>query len=342
VKTVVTALGGLRLVIDDGHHRFETSKNFRDERRAESGPALENQVGGCATLDLGGSLFAANGAFAARTRAGDRRASRRWRRSTRTADEPPLGGDMSKDKVIDKHYTRLGSSYNEFLHYSPDFVRTLTEKMVAKLGLTGEDVLADLGCGTGIYAIDLLEQVSLAHPVLGVDPFETMLREIPEEVAIEPICEDALEFSRQPGDYTKVLIKETIHHIEEREELFTNLHRNLPSGGVLLLVHVPPRIEYPLFDAALERCLGWHADPAEMVVQLEATGFEVERETLSYPHEIPKEHYFAMVENCYMSVLTSFEDHELKAGLAEMAERYAGEDVLRFHDRFDYITATKP
>lgn len=248
---------------------------------------------------------------------------------------------MFDSSVIDKHYRRLGDSYNSFLYYSPDFVRTLTSKMVEKLRLVESDRLADLGCGTGMYSVDLLQQVPLTQPVVGVDPFEDMLRQIPEGAPIEPVCEDALEWSAKPGTYDKILIKETVHHIPQRQELFANLYDRLSDGGVLLLVHVPPALEYPLFDAALQRCLSWHADPDELVVLLREAGFDVERDVLEYRHEIPKEKYFDMVRNCYMSVLTSFSEEELEAGLAEMAETHAGTDVLSYIDRFDYLTATK-
>jgi trans-aconitate methyltransferase len=248
---------------------------------------------------------------------------------------------MSDNQVLDKHYRRLGPSYSALLTYSPDFVRTLTTKMVDKLRLAPDDLLVDLGCGTGIYAVDLLQQVPLSRPIIGVDPYPEMLAGIPDGAPIDHVCDDALSFSRRADRYDKVLIKETIHHVAERDELFANLFERLSPGGVLLLVHVPPRVEYPLFEAALERCLGWHADPDELVRQLEGAGFGVERDTLEYRHNIPKDHYFDMVRSCYMSVLTSFSDDELAAGLEEMAATHAERDVLSFIDRFDYLTATK-
>jgi hypothetical protein len=136
-------------------------------------------------------------------------------------------------------------------------------------------------------------------------------------------------------------VKEAVHHIDDRKTLFKNIHERLTDGGILLLVHVPPNVKYPLFSQALERCLDWHADPDELTTLLEETGFKVEREGLDFPHSIPKEHYFQMVANCYMSVLTSFSEEELAAGLAEMEEKYADQDVLEFVDHFDYLTAIK-
>lgn len=245
-------------------------------------------------------------------------------------------------EVLDKHYQRLATGYDEFLYYSPRFVRALTEKMIDKLRLSKTDVLADIGCGTGMYSVDILKQVSLRDPVLGVDPYPEMLAQIPEGAPIARIPEDALAFSASERTYNKVLIKETVHHVDRKDEFFANIHRNLPPGGIMLLVHVPPDVQYPLFDAALKRCLGWHADPDELVRLLESTGFQVERDALDFQHAIPKEHYFKMVRGCYMSALTSFSDEELEAGLVEMKERYTNIATLEFVDHFDYLTATKP
>ena len=244
--------------------------------------------------------------------------------------------------VLDKHYRRLADDYEEFLYYSPSFVRALTTRMIDKLRLVPSDVLADVGCGTGMYALDILKQVPLEEPVIGVDPYREMLAQIPPEAKIAPVVESALEFSRREGAYNKVLVKETIHHVADIPEFFANMYRNLPAGGVLLLVHVPPDVQYPLFEAALARCLNWHADPDVLTDQLDAAGFAVQRDTLDYQHALPKEHYFNMVRSSYMSVLTSFSDEEMETGLNEMEDKYRHEPVLTFVDHFDFLTATKP
>jgi ubiquinone/menaquinone biosynthesis C-methylase UbiE len=243
--------------------------------------------------------------------------------------------------VLDEHYQSLANDYDEFLYYSSDFVRTLTAKMIDHLELTEDDRLADICCGTGIYSLDILEQVDLHQPVLGVDPYPEMLAGIPDEANIEPIATTALDFSREPASYDKVLIKEGIHHVRHRPEFFTNVHDNLSSGGRMLLVHVPPEVDYPLFDAALERCRHWHADPDELEIQLVTAGFTLDRDAVDIQHEMPTSHYLRMVESCYMSVLTSFEKEELRAGLDEMRARYGHLDTLRFVDHFDYLTAVK-
>lgn len=245
-------------------------------------------------------------------------------------------------EVLDQHYRRLADDYDQFLYYSPTFVRALTTKMIAKLELVPSDTLADVGCGTGMYAIDILKQIPLENPVIGVDPYREMLAQIPSAAQIVPVVEDALAYSRRPGAYSKVLVKETIHHVADIPEFVRNVYRNLPAGGRMLLVHVPPGVNYPLFDAALARCLNWHADPNVLIDQLEAAGFKVGRDALDYEHVLAKDHYFNMVRNRYMSVLTSFSDHELQAGLEEMERTHLQKQTLTFVDHFDFLTAVKP
>ncbi|QGJ68678.1 Cyclopropane fatty-acyl-phospholipid synthase [Planctomycetales bacterium 10988] len=248
---------------------------------------------------------------------------------------------IDKEAVIKKHYGRLGEQYDKFLYYSPEFVRTLTSRMIEKLQLQPEDQLVDLGCGTGMYSLDMLKQVSLNKPIIGVDPFAEMLSNIEENAPIVQVKEDAMAYSERETQYDKILIKETVHHIEDRSKLFHNLYQQLTPGGILLLVHVPPRVHYPLFQAALDRAANWHADPDQLTIQLTEAGFTVERDAIDYSHTIPKQHYFNMVKNCYMSVLTSFEEDELEAGLAEMQVKYREKEQLAFVDHFDYLTAIK-
>lgn len=239
------------------------------------------------------------------------------------------------------HYQRLAQNYDTFLYYSPRFVRTQTAKMIDKLELEPDDVFVDLGCGTGMYTLDILQQVRFKHDVLCVDPFPEMLDWIPEKAPVERVCMDGLTFSKEPFSFDKMLIKEAVHHIPDRKALFDGLYQHLSAGGMLLLVHVPPEVRYPLFQAALDRCRTWHADPDELISLLCKSGFEVGRDGLDYVHEIPKERYFEMVAGRYMSVLSTFEDDELAKGLDEIEERYANEEVLRFVDHFDFITARK-
>jgi hypothetical protein len=174
-----------------------------------------------------------------------------------------------------------------------------------------------------------------------VDAYQEMLDQIPDTTRIKPICLDAMAFAKKPFAFTKVLIKETIHHVEDKDQLFAYLRRRMPPGGRILLVHVPPELDYPIFDKALERAKHWHADPDVLESQLRNAGFRVDRDAIDYPHHIRREHYFAQVRSRFMSVLHHFSDLEMEEGLREMEEKYGDQDVLEFIDHFDFITGIK-
>ncbi len=248
---------------------------------------------------------------------------------------------MSQE-VIDEHYERIAERYSEYLSYSGDFVPALVTKMIDMLRLSEEDVFVDLGGGTGIYTAAILDQVKLREPVVLVDFSSDMLDHVPEDLPVEKVHMDALTFSEQPRRYDKVLIKETVHHVDDRQALFQNLYERLEPGGALLLVHVPPDIDYPLFEAAKKRALGWHANPDELERLLGEAGFRTARDAVDWPHAVPKERYFEMVASQYMSVLSSFSPEELAEGLREMEEAHAEAEVLEFTDHFDYVVGYKP
>lgn len=207
--------------------------------------------------------------------------------------------------------------------------------MIDNLDFKPDDKFVDLGGGTGIFTKSILEHVEFNEPVLLVDPYQEMLELAGENPGIKCLQMDAMAFSEQPECYDKILIKEAVHHIEDRAGLFANLYERLNSGGILLLVHVPPKLDYPLFDAALKRAEERHADPNELFDLLTKAGFEVSRDFIRYPQSMPKSHYFRMVKQRYMSTLYSFSDQELAAGLKEMEDKYKDKDILSFDDHFD-------
>ena len=242
--------------------------------------------------------------------------------------------------MVERHYRSLAERYDELLRCSPDFVPLHARRMVQQLELSPDDRLVDLGSGPAIYSSAILEVQPLRQPIIGVDPFPEMLERIPDDLPINRVQADAVSFSDRPGTYDKVLIKEAIHHVDGKRTLFLNLAERLTDGGILLLVHVNPhRVAYPLFDSALERCRESFADPDELVELLSDAGFTVERDLFVYEHRVPTERYLEMVEHRYMSVLTSFSDEELQAGIEEMRRRHGDKALLEFPESFDYLTA---
>lgn len=240
-----------------------------------------------------------------------------------------------------KHYQKIGSIYNDLLHYSDDYIRFMTANMIEYLRLKSTDTLVDLGCGTGMYSQSIFQQIQLDNPIICVDPSEEMLSQVPLSYHYQIRAVDAINFVSQPEVYNKVLMKEVIHHINNKELLFSSLFERLLPDGIFLLILLPPTIDYPLFSQALERYEKGQPHYNNLTHLLENVGFNVSVNFVEYLHTIPKSQYFQMVENRYMSLLSFFDDQQLAEGLAEMSQKYAQQSILEFPDRFVFITASK-
>lgn len=243
-----------------------------------------------------------------------------------------MRGDM------EAHYHRLAVRFEENWAYSPEFTGWLDGHIAARLTPRPGERVADIGCGTGLYARGLAAR---AGRVVCVDPSVRMLDQIPYDRAFIPVrasLEDlASGAARLPYDrYDAVLAKEVLHHAEDTAAALRGLAGLMAPGGRLLIVMLPPTLDYPLFDAALRRYESHPQDPADVAQVLTEQGLAVEVTSESYRLAISKDRWLTMVTDRYMSLLSKFHDAELAAGIAEIDARHPG-PVLEFEDRLVFV-----
>lgn len=253
--------------------------------------------------------------------------------------------DISRGNIlkysIQNHYQNLAKQYDDFWGCSPDFIQFLTKNIINFLKLSYTDILVDLGCGTGIYSQAILSQITLENPVICVDPADKMLAKIPANSHYQTLVKDAVEFAYTPGKYDKILLKEMIHHIEDKDKLLQGLFERLNHEGILLIILLPPTIEYPLFEDALSVYESVQPHYNYLVNICQEIGFQTTVNFVEYSVSISKEKYFNMVQNRYMSLLSRFDDDQIKQGLIEMSKKYNNLSNLEFCDRFIFISAQK-
>ena len=251
-------------------------------------------------------------------------------------EDPAVPEDVTRD-----HYDRLAATYDENWAYNPDFVDWMTGCILRWLRITDGDVVADIGCGTGLFARGLAEH---AAAVVCVEPSAAMLAQVPASDRLIPVGAGAEDVAAGrvvlPHDgYDAVLLKEMLHHVGDRAAVIAGLTRLLRSGGRMLVVMLPTRISYPLFEAALKLFTDLQPEPADVADEMRSAGLRAELTYESFSLSFPVERYLGMVRDRYMSLLSYFDDAQLEAGVAEIRRANLGERV-EFTDTFTFVLGT--
>lgn len=239
------------------------------------------------------------------------------------------------------HYERLADDFEESWAHSPEFVAWMNRCIDTRLGLQPRDRAADIGCGSGLYARSMAEH---ARTVVCVDPSAKMLAKLPTSPSFVPVrasIEDLVTGSVQlphAGRLDGVLAKDVIHHARDVPTALRALAALLAPGGRLVIVTWPLRIDYPLFDKAVELHEQAYIDPEDMRRVLAACGLKVEVACERYQLSIAKEQWLTWVANRFMSLLGTFDDEELAEGLREIDTRHPG-PVIEFEGRFVFTHA---
>lgn len=109
--------------------------------------------------------------------------------------------------------------------------------LVEKIGLRSTDVVADLGCGTGVLLPWLAARVIRVY---AVDYAEGMLEQARKKCAaytnISFANEDVMQY-RFPADVSCVTCLNFYPHVEDKDAFVRKLFGLLPEGGMLTIMH---------------------------------------------------------------------------------------------------------
>jgi trans-aconitate methyltransferase len=247
-----------------------------------------------------------------------------------------MNGDVTRD-----HYDRLAATYDENWAHSPDFVEWMTGCILQRMQIFGGDLVADIGCGTGLYARGLAQR---AAAVMCVDASAAMLAQVPADERLIPVTANVEDMAAGrvalPQErYDAMLLKEVLHHVDDHTAVIGGLVRLLRPGGRMLVVMLPARVHYPLFADALKLFAQRQPDPANIAEAMRDAGLRAELTYESFPMVFETERYLQMVRNQYMSLLSSFDDAQLEAGIAEIRRAHPGEKIA-FSDTFAFVLGT--
>jgi trans-aconitate methyltransferase len=237
------------------------------------------------------------------------------------------------------HFNCIADVFNRIWYFSDNYKAFVITHIMNDLSLSESDILADIGGGTGTFTSHLVKHANLTQAYC-IEPSSAMCDEASKLTNITTLCLDAHEFIAKKVPFSKMLLKEVIHHISEREDFWKNVYDALPYRGKLLIITRPQNIAFPFFNAAKE-VFAKNQPPYELFEdQLRKCGFEVETTKRSHTFPLIKESWYEMLRYRFMSDLGVFSDKEIEEGIVEIETNYKGE-TIDIIDNLIFITATK-
>jgi hypothetical protein len=172
-----------------------------------------------------------------------------------------------------------------------------------------------------------------------------MLDLIPDDPRFAPICATAEQIASgevaMPFPTVDAFVfKEAIHHVKDIPGTLRGLAGRLNPGGQILIVSLPPRLDYPLFQAALDRFAENQPEPDDMVKAMRDIGLTTDSAIEQFTVTIERDKWINLVRNQWMSVLSTFSQEEIAVGVEEISGRYT-ESPIAYSDRFAFVRGVK-
>jgi len=155
-------------------------------------------------------------------------------------------------------------------------------EVIGALGLAPDATVADIGAGTGYFAVRLAPVVPKGR-VYAVDVETEMVKHLARRAAAQGLANliavrGSPDNPRLPGKVDLVLLVDVYHHIEDRELYFSKLRGMLkPAGRIAVIDFKPDSPQGPPADARIA---------AESVkAELDRAGFLVTEEHTFLPYQ---------------------------------------------------------
>ena len=161
-------------------------------------------------------------------------------------------------------------------------------EVVHALGLKPDAVVADIGAGTGYFAVRLAQKVPQGR-VYAVDTEPAMVKHLAERASSAGVgnvvaVHGSPDDPRLPSPADLILLVDVYHHVEHRERYFSSLAASLKPGGRVAVIdfrmdspHGPPRRA--------------RVEPEQVKAELGRAGYRLTQEHAFLPHQ-----YFLVFE----------------------------------------------
>ena len=144
-----------------------------------------------------------------------------------------------EENRISKHYADIADKYDDLYSFTYDYI---AEFAVRHMDLEVDDLLADIGAGTGGVTSLIWKKAGLNNPVLCVDPSLDMIKVAEKREGLKTCLATADDFfdgkhqsECVSGIYNKLVFVGSANLLPEPSITFRKAFEYLPSHGLLLL-----------------------------------------------------------------------------------------------------------
>ena len=153
------------------------------------------------------------------------------------------------------------------------------DRVVASIGLSPGEVVADIGAGTGIFSVPMAREVAPEGIVLAVEVdagFLPIIELKARENGVDNVRPVLGEFGdpRLPQSVDVAFFHDVLHHIEQRQSYIQALARYMPVGSRIVVVDYDMNVEGVPHSNQPEMLIG----PEQVAGWMSTAGFEVTRE----------------------------------------------------------------
>lgn len=234
-------------------------------------------------------------------------------------------------------FNSISEQYNDLWHFSTEYERWMDRNIIELLGLDSKSIFGDLGGGTGSVTNRLREACRM-DVALCVDPALLMLKKEPINDHLIKLCQSAEDFAKEPeGELTHILIKEAIHHFENRAQFWQNIKANQPQAKILVVTR-PQRPGFVLFEACYERFALKQPDINTLIDEARQAGFNARWQACAWSVSMPKDRWYNMIRARFMSDLFAFTNEQIEQGIEEIDAKFSGE-IIEFQDTILFMVA---
>lgn len=158
-------------------------------------------------------------------------------------------------------------------------------EVIAALGLKPGEVIADIGAGSGYFALRFAHHVGATGRVLAVDVSRDMLTHLERRAAeaglgnVRTVLAPPDDPLLPEGSVDRVFICDVWHHIDDRPAYLAKIRKALRPSGELVM------IDFHKSDIPVGPPAGMKIAREQLISELEARGFRLVREHTVLPYQ---------------------------------------------------------